>query len=236
MALADRIAVLVAGEFIQVATPEDIYLRPATVGVARLFGDPVINLVEAPIEASGGGVVAQVGGGRVALGRRQRRRCGKIGHPRRPPGSGHHRRRRLERPRRRGDGGDTAQRADRAAAQIRQRLGVSRLAAVDRQRACRRPARGSASPSPPTAPTFSTPQQASVSMAELVLSSVDKIYRPRRKAAVHAVRGARPHCRRRRDRRAARLLRLRQDLDAADDRRLRGRDQRRHHPRRPADP
>ncbi len=67
MALADRIAVLVAGEFIQVATPEDIYLRPATVGVARLFGDPVINLVEAPIEASGGGVVAQVGGGRVAL-------------------------------------------------------------------------------------------------------------------------------------------------------------------------
>lgn len=46
MALADRIAVLAHGKFVQVATPEEIYRNPATMSVARLFGDPAINLVE----------------------------------------------------------------------------------------------------------------------------------------------------------------------------------------------
>lgn len=46
MALADRIAVLAHGKFVQVATPEEIYRHPATVNVARLFGDPTINLFE----------------------------------------------------------------------------------------------------------------------------------------------------------------------------------------------
>ncbi|HTN98972.1 MAG TPA: ABC transporter ATP-binding protein, partial [Nordella sp.] len=46
MALADRIAVLAHGKFVQVATPEEIYRHPATVSVARLFGDPTINLIE----------------------------------------------------------------------------------------------------------------------------------------------------------------------------------------------
>src|SRR5213595_628300 len=42
MAIADRIAVLVNGRFEQVATPEAIYVTPASVAVARLFGDPSI--------------------------------------------------------------------------------------------------------------------------------------------------------------------------------------------------
>jgi multiple sugar transport system ATP-binding protein len=46
MALADRIAVLAHGKFVQVANPEEIYRHPATVNVARLFGDPTINLLE----------------------------------------------------------------------------------------------------------------------------------------------------------------------------------------------
>src|ERR1700737_2457387 len=46
MAIADRIAVLVNGRFEQVATPEEIYAAPASVAVARLFGDPAINLAE----------------------------------------------------------------------------------------------------------------------------------------------------------------------------------------------
>lgn len=46
MALADRIAVLADGKFVQVATPEEIYRHPATLSVARLFGDPTINLFE----------------------------------------------------------------------------------------------------------------------------------------------------------------------------------------------
>ncbi|MFO1131571.1 MAG: ABC transporter ATP-binding protein [Hyphomicrobiales bacterium] len=66
MALADRIAVLADGQFVQTATPEDIYLRPATLGVARLFGDPSINTVETVVEAQGGTHVV-LGGTRVPL-------------------------------------------------------------------------------------------------------------------------------------------------------------------------
>jgi len=66
MALADRIAVLANGQFVQTASPEDIYMRPATLGVARLFGDPSINTVETVIETDGGTHVL-LGGTRVAV-------------------------------------------------------------------------------------------------------------------------------------------------------------------------
>lgn len=66
MALADRIAVLANGQFVQTASPEDIYLRPATLGVARLFGDPSINTVETVVETAGGTHVV-LGGTRVPL-------------------------------------------------------------------------------------------------------------------------------------------------------------------------
>ena len=45
MALADRIAILHEGEIIQFETPETIYLKPASLTVAKLFGDPPINLI-----------------------------------------------------------------------------------------------------------------------------------------------------------------------------------------------
>jgi multiple sugar transport system ATP-binding protein len=53
MALADRIAVLANGRFVQVARPDDIYRNPATLGVARLFGDPTINLAETTVGDDG---------------------------------------------------------------------------------------------------------------------------------------------------------------------------------------
>jgi multiple sugar transport system ATP-binding protein len=53
MALADRIAVLAGGRFVQLASPEDIYLRPATLNVAKLFGDPSINTAETEVTVSG---------------------------------------------------------------------------------------------------------------------------------------------------------------------------------------
>lgn len=53
MALADRIAVLAGGNFVQTGTPEDIYLRPANLGVARLFGDPSINTIDTKVLADG---------------------------------------------------------------------------------------------------------------------------------------------------------------------------------------
>jgi multiple sugar transport system ATP-binding protein len=45
LAVADRVAVLVAGRLAQTATPTEIYRRPATVDVARLVGDPPMNLL-----------------------------------------------------------------------------------------------------------------------------------------------------------------------------------------------
>jgi multiple sugar transport system ATP-binding protein len=67
MALADRIAVLAEGRFIQVATPEEIYNRPATAAVARLFGDPVINFVEGTPELSGNKLTFEIAGERIPL-------------------------------------------------------------------------------------------------------------------------------------------------------------------------
>lgn len=44
MALGDRVGVLRNGAFEQVAAPAAIYSRPSSVEIARLFGDPTINL------------------------------------------------------------------------------------------------------------------------------------------------------------------------------------------------
>ncbi|MBR0694058.1 ABC transporter ATP-binding protein [Bradyrhizobium lablabi] len=68
MAIADRIAVLTAGRFEQVASPEEIYARPASVAVARLFGDPSINLAEIVPFVEHGTVFATISGARVLLG------------------------------------------------------------------------------------------------------------------------------------------------------------------------
>ena len=45
--LADRIAILEAGEIQQVGTPEQIYREPATLHVAQRLGSPAINIVPA---------------------------------------------------------------------------------------------------------------------------------------------------------------------------------------------
>jgi len=50
MALGDRVAILLDGQLAMVAPPEQVYDRPASVAVARLFGDPPINLLPATIK------------------------------------------------------------------------------------------------------------------------------------------------------------------------------------------
>lgn len=67
MALGNRIAVLIGGRFAQIGTPEEIYDRPASVEVARLFGDPTINLFDVTVEAGGAGPVAVLGKTRLPL-------------------------------------------------------------------------------------------------------------------------------------------------------------------------
>jgi len=68
MAIADRIAVLVDGRLEQVASPEEIYVAPASVAVARLFGDPSINLAEVTPFVEHGTLSAMVSGAKVRLG------------------------------------------------------------------------------------------------------------------------------------------------------------------------
>ena len=53
MAIGNRIAVLIGGRIVQVSTPGDIYDRPGSVEVARLFGDPGINLFDVTPDAEG---------------------------------------------------------------------------------------------------------------------------------------------------------------------------------------
>jgi len=62
MALADRIAVLRAGRIEQLARVDEIYDAPESVEVARLFGDPTINLypVRPEAESQSGGDAAVV--------------------------------------------------------------------------------------------------------------------------------------------------------------------------------
>ncbi|RJT39889.1 ABC transporter ATP-binding protein [Mesorhizobium waimense] len=46
MALGNRIAVMSQGVIRQLGTPEQIYREPANIEIARLFGDPTINLLD----------------------------------------------------------------------------------------------------------------------------------------------------------------------------------------------
>jgi multiple sugar transport system ATP-binding protein len=73
MALGDRIAVLSDRDFAQIARPAEIYVRPETINVASLFGDPTINLMPVEPLASPAGPTIAIGGAALPL----------------PPGYGH---------------------------------------------------------------------------------------------------------------------------------------------------
>jgi multiple sugar transport system ATP-binding protein len=70
MALGDRIAILIDGGFAQVATPAEVYTRPATLGVARLFGDPTINLLPVDLAPTPEGPAITLTNTRIILPRR----------------------------------------------------------------------------------------------------------------------------------------------------------------------
>lgn len=60
MALGHRIAVMNGHGIQQIGTPQDIYLSPANTDIARLFGDPVINLLDVVPERREGRVAALI--------------------------------------------------------------------------------------------------------------------------------------------------------------------------------
>ncbi len=67
MALADRIAVLRDGRIEQWSEPATIYREPVSIGVARLFGDPTINLLPCRIDGSNGRATIGLFGRAVGL-------------------------------------------------------------------------------------------------------------------------------------------------------------------------
>ena len=69
MALGDRIAVLSGGKLTQIGKPEDVYLRPATIEIAMLFGDPTINLLDVTPEQDANGVFVRISDQRVPIDR-----------------------------------------------------------------------------------------------------------------------------------------------------------------------
>src|SRR5256885_193705 len=53
MSMSDRVAVMREGRILQVAPPEDLYMRPRSLEVARFVGAPRINVVPGEILANG---------------------------------------------------------------------------------------------------------------------------------------------------------------------------------------
>jgi multiple sugar transport system ATP-binding protein len=67
MTLGDRVTVMLDGRVQQVATPEGLYERPINDFVASFIGSPSINMVEAELARSDGGLVVSFGGHRLAV-------------------------------------------------------------------------------------------------------------------------------------------------------------------------
>jgi multiple sugar transport system ATP-binding protein len=66
MTLGSRVAVLRHGVLQQVASPQELYRRPANLFVAGFIGSPAMNLIEATLERGGGG--SGTGGPQVVFG------------------------------------------------------------------------------------------------------------------------------------------------------------------------
>ena len=62
MSLADRIVVMHEGRLQQVGSPQEVYARPTNMFVARFVGSPVMNIVDATVEAAGGRARVRVAG------------------------------------------------------------------------------------------------------------------------------------------------------------------------------
>jgi multiple sugar transport system ATP-binding protein len=67
MTMGDRVAVMRKGELQQVADPQTLYDRPVNLFVGGFIGSPAMNMVEATLERSNGGLVAAAGSQRLAL-------------------------------------------------------------------------------------------------------------------------------------------------------------------------
>jgi multiple sugar transport system ATP-binding protein len=58
MTMSDRIALMTAGEILQVGTPHDLYMSPVDRRVAEFVGSPRLNVLQATLAASGDVIVS----------------------------------------------------------------------------------------------------------------------------------------------------------------------------------
>ena len=68
LTMGDRVAVMRKGELQQVAHPQELYDRPVNLFVGGFIGSPAMNMVEATLHRANGGLSAELGSQRVALG------------------------------------------------------------------------------------------------------------------------------------------------------------------------
>jgi multiple sugar transport system ATP-binding protein len=68
MTMGDRIAVMRKGELQQVGPPQELYDRPVNLFVGGFIGSPAMNMLEAQLARSDGGLAVELGGRRLALG------------------------------------------------------------------------------------------------------------------------------------------------------------------------
>jgi multiple sugar transport system ATP-binding protein len=68
MTMGSRVAVMRKGEIQQVDEPQTLYDRPLNLFVGGFIGSPAMNMLDATIERSNGGLAAKVGEQKIALG------------------------------------------------------------------------------------------------------------------------------------------------------------------------
>jgi multiple sugar transport system ATP-binding protein len=68
MTMGDRVAVMRKGELQQVDDPQTLYDRPVNLFVGGFIGSPAMNMLDAEIVASNGGIGAKVGEQTISLG------------------------------------------------------------------------------------------------------------------------------------------------------------------------
>jgi multiple sugar transport system ATP-binding protein len=67
MTMGDRVAVMRKGELQQVASPQDLYDHPVNLFVGGFIGSPAMNMLEATLVKSNGGLAVEAGGQRLAI-------------------------------------------------------------------------------------------------------------------------------------------------------------------------
>jgi multiple sugar transport system ATP-binding protein len=67
MTMGDRVAVMRKGELQQIDTPQELYSGPRNLFVASFIGSPAMNVVEAQIEQTNGGLAARIADQELAI-------------------------------------------------------------------------------------------------------------------------------------------------------------------------